>query len=305
METKINKFLPACLWMQAGVVARKKCQYDFSCTTCRFDKAMRDVCKDNIELVEKGIKLISRKQKFVFWQKKLQGQPLYNKPCIHHMKGHIDYKNCLKNYHCVDCEFDQYFHDQFKVYTIVKPVEFSDINGISLPCGYYLHPGHTWVKLEDNNNVRIGIDDFAGRLLGLFDRIEAPLTGKEVFQGKLSLKAFRDNNKVEFQSPVNGVVTELNPAIRTSGSVVNKAPYTDGWIMRVHCKNLKDDLKRLLFMNNNIVFMEQEVEKLMAVLENETGLMAADGGTLGNDIYGNAPGLSWDRLIKGFINRDL
>ena len=198
METKTNKPLPACLWMQAGVVATKKCYHNFSCTTCRFDKAMRNVCKNNLELLEKGVKLISKKQKFVFWQEKLKRLPLYNRPCIHHMKDHIEYKNCLKNYHCIDCEFDQYFHDQFKVYTIVKPVEFNDIYGISLPGGYYLHPGHTWVKIEDNNYVRIGIDDFANRLLGQFNRIEAPLTGKEVSQNKPSLRAWRDNNLVEF-----------------------------------------------------------------------------------------------------------
>ncbi|MCP3899460.1 MAG: glycine cleavage system protein H [Desulfobacteraceae bacterium] len=301
----MNKSLPACLWMQAGVVAKKKCYQDFSCTACRFDKSMRTTCKNNLELLEKGGKLISKKQKFVFWREKLRGQPLYNRPCIHHMKGHIDYKNCLKKYHCIDCEFDQYFHDQFKVYTVVKPVEFSDISGIAMPSGYYLHTGHTWVKIEDNNNVRIGIDDFASRILGQFDRIVVPLTGKEVVRDKPSLKAFRDDNIVEFQSPVSGVVTESNPVIRKDCSSVNKSPYTDGWVMRIHCKNLKSDLKRLLFMDNNIAFMEQEVTSLMDILENETGLMAADGGTLGNDLYGNAPGLSWDRLTKRFISRDL
>jgi len=305
METKTNKSLPACLWMQAGVVARKDCKDDFSCTTCRFDKAMREVCKNNSELFANGVKLETRKQKLVFWKDKLKGQPLHKRPCIHHMKGHIDYKNCPPKYHCIDCEFDQYFHDQFKVYTVVKPIEFNDINGVLLPSGYYLHSGHTWVKIEDNNNVRIGIDDFASRLLGKFDRIEVPLTGKEVFQGKTGLKAWRDDNLVEFQSPVSGVVTESNPVIRRKGEVINKSPYTDGWVMLVHCKNLKQDLKKLLFMDHKISFMEQEVENLMEIMENDTGLMAADGGNLGNDLYGNAPGLSWDRLIKRFISRDL
>ncbi len=305
MKTKTENYLPACLWMQAGVVAKKKCYHDFSCSGCRFDKAMSNVCKNNLVSVEKDEKLINKKQKFVFWQEKLKKQPLYQRPCIHHMKGHIEYKNCPKNYNCIDCEFDQYFYDQYKVYTIVKPVKFNDINGIELPSGYYLHPGHTWVKIEDNNNVRIGIDDFASRVLGKFNQMEVPLTGQKISQGKPGLKAWRDNNVVEFQSPVSGVVTESNPAIRNACSIVNKAPYTDGWVMLVHCKNLKTDLKKLLFMDNNIIFMEKEVNDLMAILEDKTGLKAADGGTLGNDIYGNAPDLSWDRLIKRFIDQDL
>ncbi len=301
MEIITDKTLPACLWMQAGVVAKKRCYHNFSCTTCRFDRAMRGVCNNNLELLGNGVKLISKKQKFVFWREKLRGQPLYNRPCIHHMKGCIGYKNCPKQYYCIDCEFDQYFHDQFKVHTFVKPVEFTDIYGVSLPSGYYLHVGHAWVKIEDNNYVRVGIDDFASRLLGVFDSIEVPLTGKEVSQGVPLLKAWQGDNFVKFKSPVSGVVTESNPVIRTSCSIVNKAPYTDGWIMRVHCKNLKKDLKNLLFMNNSIDFMKQEMENLMTVLENETGLMAADGGTLGNDLYGSVPGLFWNKLIRRFI----
>jgi len=288
MKNKKNITLPACLWMQAGVVAKKQCYSDFFCATCRFDRAMRAACK---------------KKKFVLWHEKLRGQPLSKRPCIHHMKGHIEFKACFKNYHCLDCEFDQYFHDQFKVHTVVKPVEYNDVNGISLPGGYYLHPGHTWIKIEDNNNVRIGIDDFASHVFGQFSSIKALLTGQEIFQNKPGFKAVRDDKMVEFQSPVNGVVTESNPSIRKTGSLVNKAPYTEGWVMRAHCENLKDDLKQLLFMNDNMVFFEKEIKDLMIFLENKTNLMAADGGTLGNDIYGNAPDLSWDELVRKFINR--
>jgi glycine cleavage system H lipoate-binding protein len=60
-----------------------------------------------------------------------------------------------------------------------------DIKGFRIPQGYYLHSGHTWIKVEESSTVRVGIDEFAQRLLGPFDRIEAPLLGKEVKQGKV------------------------------------------------------------------------------------------------------------------------
>jgi glycine cleavage system H lipoate-binding protein len=305
MRTKTNKYYPACLWTQAGVVTKKECYHDFSCKTCRFEKAMSYVCNENKTLRENGIKLTSKKQKFVSWQEKLRQQPLSKRFCIHYMRGHIAFKTCPKNYNCLSCEFDQYFQDQFKVYTIVKPVEFNNINGISLPGGYYLYPGHTWVKIEDNDHVRIGIDDFASRILGEFSKVKTPLIGQEVSQGNAGIKAWRNNNAVEFKSPVTGVVSESNPAVRDTCSIINDVPYTEGWIMRVHCKDLKTDLKNLLFMNDSVVFMRQEVDDLMDILENESGLIAADGGALGNDIYGNSPDLSWKKLVDKFINRGL
>lgn len=296
---------PACLWMQAGVVAQKKCTLDYFCTTCQFDKALRKVCKENRVQRNLGVKPTSKKQKLVFWVDKLKVQPLAKRPCVHYMKNHIEFKICPKNYQCVNCEFDQYFHDQFKVFTVVSAVDFTNISGVSIPDGYYLHPGHTWVKIEDNNHLRIGIDDFANRLLGEFDRIDAPLIGKEIHQAKPGIKAKRGKNFVSFQSPVSGVVTQTNPQLRSDAGMVHKSPYTDGWIMTVHCKNLKNDLKNLLFLNDTKQYIKKEVDHLFTILENETGLMAADGGQMGNDIFGNAPGLEWDDLVKNFITKGL
>jgi hypothetical protein len=175
METHKNDDAPACLWMQAGVVRQKKCFKEFDCSACRFDHSLTRVCRSNQAVKEQKNSLEGKKAKFVFWKDKLRKAPLTKRPCIHHMKGAIEFKTCPKAYHCIDCEFDQYFNDQFKVYTLLQPVQFEEISGISLPMGYYFSPGHTWIKIGDNGMVRMGIDDFATRLLGRFDTLSAPL----------------------------------------------------------------------------------------------------------------------------------
>ena len=232
-------------------------------------------------------------------------QPLAKRPCIHHMKGHIDFKTCPKTYNCIDCEFDQYFHDQFKVYTVLKPVGFSNINGVSLPLGYYLHSGHTWAKIEDGNIVRIGIDDFASRILGKFTSIETLLMGKQVFQGKNAIHISRNGHKASFLSPISGVITQVNSQVISNPGLINQDPYTDGWILSLYCPDLKQDLKQLMFMDSSKSFMNGEVKNLYAFLEEETNLAAADGGSLGSDLFGNLPGISWDGLLKRFICKDI
>jgi glycine cleavage system H lipoate-binding protein len=301
METLLKEKTPACLWMQAGVVNKKACYKDFSCTTCRFDQVLNKACHENELLIKEGRALEGKKGQFVFWQEKLKKQSLARRPCVHHMKGKIDFKSCSKAYNCIDCEFDQYFHDQFKVHTVLKPVNFNDISGVALPIGYYLHSGHTWVKIEDGNNVLIGIDDFASRILGKFSAIETPLMGKQVSQGKNAMEISRNGNRASFVSPVSGVVTEVNSKVIKNPGMINNDPYTDGWILSLYCPNLKQELRNLMFMDSSKSFMNTEVEGLYSFLEEETQLMAADGGRLGSDLYGNLPGLSWDRLLELFF----
>ncbi|MCG8639665.1 MAG: glycine cleavage system protein H [Desulfobacterales bacterium] len=301
METGKNPNPPDCLWMQADVVRQKKCSIDFNCPVCRYDKALRNTCAENKAQEQQGTPIPGKRGKLVFWKDKLRMQPLSRRPCIHHMKGHIGFKTCPKAYHCIDCEFDQYFHDQFKVYALVQPVAYSDFNGVNLPAGYYLHPGHTWLKIEDKNHVRIGLDDFAARILGDPDYIEPLLMGKQVNAGDPVFTFYRNENKAAFPSPVSGVVTQVNSTLRRHPEQVGQTPYTGGWVLTLYCPSLREDLKRLMFMESAATFMNDRVNHLYTFLEEETQLMAADGGTLGSDLYGNLPQLSWEKIFTRLI----
>ena len=48
-------------------------------------------------------------------------------------------------------------------------------------------------------------------------------------------------------------------------------------------------------------FFKKEVNRLYEVIE-ETVPMAADGGRLGDDIYGKMPEIGWGRLTKLFLH---
>ncbi|MCG8634389.1 MAG: glycine cleavage system protein H [Desulfobacterales bacterium] len=301
MEFRTEQSAPACIWMQAGVVHNKTCVKDFHCTDCRFNQAMTRVCRDN-QLAREGNAPVRRRSgKFVFWQDRLNRLPRAKRPCIHHMKGRIDFKVCPKAYHCIDCEFDQFFQDQFKVYTRVEQVGFNDVRGFALPAGYYLASGHTWIKIEGSGMVSIGIDDFASRLFGQFDSLSAPLMGKELTRGAPAFTLGRDKNRITFMSPVSGVITGINPHAQKNPGGIVKAPYTEGWLLTLFCPNLKQDLKNLMFMDTATQFIDASARDLHDFLEEKTGLRAADGGELVPDIYGNVPDVSWEDLVNTFI----
>jgi glycine cleavage system H lipoate-binding protein len=302
MKKQMQSTPPDCVWMQAGVVNRKSCAINYDCVSCRFDKAMRRIAGENKELSQKERFIRGEKGKILYWKEKLKEVPPWKRPCLHHLKGRIDFRACTNEYKCGHCEFDQFFQDQYTVHTVIKQVNLIDIKGFKVPQGFYLHNGHAWAKIEESSSVRIGLDEFALKMLGPLDKIEAPLLGKEVKQNHASISLDRRPEKAKVLSPVSGVVTDINPKLREKGSIANKNPYSEGWVMRIHAPNLRNDLKNLMIGTETKDFVEKEVDRLFQVIEEEAGPIAADGGNLVDDIYGNVPGIKWDKLARLFLH---
>ena len=223
------------------------------------------------------------------------------RPCRHHLEGRIPFKPCTNDYFCGKCEFDQYFYDEYTVHAVVRPVEVLEVEGFRVPQGYYLHSGHAWAKIEEGSSVRIGIDDFALRLLGPLNRVEAPLMGKIVKQGEPHMVLSRGEHRASLLSPLSGVVTAVNPRLREQGTLANQDPYTEGWVMTLHPQNLRKEIKDLMIAEQSAQFLEQEVDRLHHLIEEVSVPLAADGGHLDKDLFGAMPNLGWERLTRLFL----
>ena len=292
---------PPCIWMQSGVVRKKSCKLDFECRSCHFDTALHRIANENAALIRQGRAPQGKRGNIVTWQQKLAKQPPGKRPCIHHMKRRIEFKSCTHDYQCSNCEFDQYFQDEFVVHAVVKPVSTLDVQGFKIPQGYYLHPGHAWVKIEEDSEVRVGLDDFALKLMGPPDTIVPPLVGKAVTSNQAHIDLNRGENTARVLSPVSGVVTAVNPGVRKDGAQAAQNPYAGGWVLRIHATDLRADLKNLLIGNETEKFLEEEVAAVYRAVEDVAGPLAADGGFLGKDIYGSLPELGWENLAKRFL----
>ena len=290
-----------CIWMQADVVPHKFCRLEYQCAACAYERAMRRVAAENKRLKEQDKIPIGKRGRIVFWKDRLRELPAWKQPCLLHMIGDIEFRACTHDYQCGDCEFDQYFNDQFAVHAVVQPVDVLDIKGFKIPHGFYLHPGHTWVKIEEGSTVRVGLDDFAMRLFGPLDQIEAPLMGKQLKQGRDDISLRREGNNANLLSPVSGVVTDINPALRERGSRGSEDAYSESWILRLHCTNLRQDLKNLMIGDQASEYLDEEVNRLYEVIEETAGPLATDGGYLGDDIFGNLPQLGWQKLTRLFL----
>ena len=91
---------------------------------------------------------------------------------------------------------------------------------------------HEWVRVE-GDNVIVGITEFAQSELGDLVFVDLPAVGKTVAtHGTLcvveSTKAASD-----VYSPVAGTVAERNDALANDPGLINRTPYSDGWIVKL------------------------------------------------------------------------
>jgi glycine cleavage system H lipoate-binding protein len=300
-NTRVNAAPPPCIWMQAGVVRRKSCRTDYQCAACRYDAVLQRLTEENHRRGKQVGSPAGKKSKIVSWKDKLNERPPRKRPCLHHMKGRIEYRACTNAYHCSDCEFDQFFFDQFSVHAAVQPIDLIDIEGFKIPQGFYLHRGHTWAKIEEENTVRVGLDEFVFRTIGPVDRIDTPLIGKTVRQDAPDIALRRGIKSAKALSPISGVITATNPKLLDHGRVDSREAYSDSWIMRIHADNLRRELKDLMINAETAVFIEKETRRLYRVIEEAAGPLAADGGQLVEDIYGQLPQLGWTNIARLFL----
>ncbi len=95
------------------------------------------------------------------------------------------------------------------------------------------HPDHMWVRLEGEDEVTVGISDYAQEQLGTVIYVDLPTPEQEVSVGE-ELGAVESAKSVsDLISPVSGVVLRVNPELEDNPELLNQEPYTGGWIARV------------------------------------------------------------------------
>jgi len=148
-----------------------------------------------------------------------------------------------------------------------------------LPERTYYHPGHTWARV-DGEIVTVGMDEFAGRLVGPVAALALPVVGATVEQGGPAWTLGTDIGDLPMLSPVDGTVIATNEDARSVPALVRDSPYQDGWVFKVRSPRLAANLKHLFTGTLARRWMEDVVGRLRLDCGMELGLVNQDGGQL-------------------------
>jgi len=178
----------------------------------------------------------------------------------------------------------------------------SMVAGFEVPENVRYHGGHTWALSESRDLVRVGMDDFASKLIGKIESIALPQRGRWVRQGQKIWTIFRDGKSVDMVSPIEGTVTDINEAVVKDPELARKDPYGDGWLLTVQAPDAKINFRNLLGGDLARLWTESaalRLRKRMPIAM--SAALAQDGGVAVDDLTAHLPDEDWATLTKEFF----
>jgi glycine cleavage system H protein len=107
----------------------------------------------------------------------------------------------------------------------------------NLPADLKYAASHEWVRLEDDDIVRIGITDFAQQQLGDLVFIDLPEIGRKLSTGEQCAVVESVKTASDLYSPVSGEVVAINDVVTDEPEQVNDTPYNT-WLFCIKADDL-------------------------------------------------------------------
>ncbi|MFW5687448.1 MAG: glycine cleavage system protein GcvH [Bacteroidota bacterium] len=95
---------------------------------------------------------------------------------------------------------------------------------------------HEWIKVE-GDTATVGITDYAQHELGDIVYIEVNTVGETLEQEETFGTIEAVKTVSDLFMPVSGEVIEFNEELESNPEIVNKEPYSEGWIVKIKLSN--------------------------------------------------------------------
>jgi glycine cleavage system H lipoate-binding protein len=132
-----------------------------------------------------------------------------------------------------------------------------------MPCGLFFTPGHLWVELCRNGELKIGVTELPLFAMGSNSCIEVRSEKKDLQESDSFITLHNNDLSIEFRAPFNFEVVEFNDV---EDRLVFLDPYRDGWLARVKVDNLPKVIRSLHLCAEARDWMGQEIDSLQAFL---------------------------------------
>ncbi len=175
------------------------------------------------------------------------------------------------------------------------------VGGFRVPENLRYHPGHTWALSESPNLVRVGMDDFASKLIGKVERIVLPQRGQWIRQGQKMATIYRDGVAVDMVSPIEGSVADVNDSVSADPKLSQSDPYGEGWLVTVQSPDAKTNFRNLLAGTLARWWTEESAGRLQKKMPVLCGALAQDGGVAMNNLAEQIPDSEWVAIAKEFF----
>ena len=171
----------------------------------------------------------------------------------------------------------------------------------SIPGGALISTGHCWVALTDDGTAKIGLDDFARKLLGSIDSINFPNIGMTVKAGEPLFSVNQRHRRTDFLSPISGKVLNFNEKLGKNCASLDETPYGKNWICTMQGDDLDEELPRLKIGKTAVAMYQEDIERFLASQRGPNGPETDDLSGLFVGAIEEMDDSRWKSTVKDFF----
>lgn len=192
--------------------------------------------------------------------------------------------------------------------THVSAVGHTGADEFAIPGGVFISEGHCWAAMFEDGTVRVGMDDFARKLLGTVDGIGFPNLGMTVQRGQALFTVMQGTRRVPFISPVSGKVIETNTGLGKHPDALESTSYGENWVCVIDADKLDEEIRALKIGNAAVGFYQEELDRFRSMTRSMSR-RAPDGTTspVSEEMYtGEMQDLDdrdYEALVTAFFRR--
>ncbi len=184
---------------------------------------------------------------------------------------------------------------------------------LNIPKGLWFDKSHTWAFMEQNGMVRMGIDDFLQHLTGPVSRVKMMAPGTRVLKGEVILTVIQNGKQLNIHAPVSGIIRTQNGLLGTHASMINQAPFTDGWVYTIEPSNWLRETQFLFMAERYQVWLKQEFIRARDFFATATRslqgeyipIVLQDGGELQDNVLSTFGPEVWEEFQQKFIDESI
>ena len=126
---------------------------------------------------------------------------------------------------------------------------------------YYEVDDNTWIRVNEDGTVTVGMTDIAQNLAGPILHAKAKGAGTDRKKGKPIATVESGKWVGPVKSPISGVITEVNEKLVSDAQLINRSPYRDGWVVKMKPEALEADLAALVTGDNAVTAYRAKIER--------------------------------------------
>lgn len=216
------------------------------------------------------------------WKSEFNELPRGDRRCRHELAGRVPARICDNAFDCRSC----IKYDELAALPASAAINTA---GLNYPEDRLYHRGHSWVTLDFDGTVTIGLDDLAQHLIGVPDAVQLPELGSEIEINNTAWTIKKHGTTIAVRAPLEGTV------LATGGA-------EQGWYLKLRprrdVKNPRT-LRHLLRGSEISGWVTRELERLQMQLQPlQSTPTLADGGVLESKLMDVVPDADWDTVLS-------